>query len=104
MMRTKCLLILLLQWTLAYSQSIDIEQAVKNKLIVVDASINSTPINGHYVAGFSGECIQLKVKNISNAYREIVLSAGQFLVPEDCAEAATTMLLEPCNFPAHIEE
>lgn len=83
MMRTKCLLILLLQWTLAYSQSIDIEQAVKNKLIVVDASINSTPINGHYVAGFSGECIQLKVKNISNAYREIVLSSGQFLVPED---------------------
>ncbi|MBU6205963.1 MAG: hypothetical protein KJS45_11320 [Bacteroidetes bacterium] len=86
MIKTTSLLIVLMQWTCAWSQSIDIEEAIKRKYIEVTARVNTTPIDGHYVSGFTGECIELQVKNHSSVYREITLQPGQFLMPEDSNE------------------
>ncbi len=65
------------------AQILDIEEAIKQKLITVEARVNDSPINGYAQSSFSGDCIDLTVKNNSSVYREVIIKPGQFLLPAD---------------------
>ncbi len=69
---------------IVYGDTITLSQAVKLKMISI--SISGAPANENsesYTPSYTGQCIQMKVENLTDKDIKVFLEAGRFLNPDD---------------------
>jgi hypothetical protein len=67
----------------SFSDTITLNQALQNKMInlSINGADNSTSDNNK--CSYNGDCISIKIENISGKNLKVFLDAGRFLQPED---------------------
>ena len=68
----------------SFSDTITLSQALQNKMINISISgAENNPNDEAYKSSYTGDCISIKIENISGKNIKVFLEAGRFIQPED---------------------